>query len=103
MSVYCSPYFFKPTPVATVVFSSVVNGACRAVVVDACLSSPCENNSTCVQSGSGYQCFCLTGYEGANCQHNIDDCVAQPCLNGGVCRDLLSGFHCDCPADTSGE
>ncbi|XP_070201910.1 uncharacterized protein [Littorina saxatilis] len=78
-----------------------VNGVCEVVVTDACLSLPCENNSTCVHSGTGYQCFCLPGYQGANCQHNADDCATNPCLNGGTCQDLLNGFQCICPSDTT--
>jgi hypothetical protein len=79
-----------------------VSNTCQVVVFDACQSAPCQNNGTCVRSGSSYQCFCKMGYEGANCQHNIDDCAGKPCLNGGTCIDQLNGFKCQCSADTTG-
>lgn len=33
-----------------------------------CLSNPCQNGGTCAGDATGYQCICLPGYRGANCQ-----------------------------------
>lgn len=35
-----------------------------------CLSSPCQNDATCVDKpdGSGYTCTCAEGFEGTNCE-----------------------------------
>ncbi len=36
--------------------------------LDGCLSSPCYNFGTCAPGINSYTCFCLTGYEGLQCQ-----------------------------------
>ena len=36
--------------------------------VDSCLSAPCENNGTCINSVNMFSCQCPAGYFGNNCQ-----------------------------------
>ena len=33
-----------------------------------------------------YNCLCLAGYTGKNCDVEIDECVDTPCFNGGTCQ-----------------
>ena len=36
--------------------------------VDECSSTPCQNSGTCVDKVADYQCTCLNGYTGKNCE-----------------------------------
>jgi len=36
--------------------------------IDECASAPCHNRGTCVDSRNGYNCSCVPGYSGANCE-----------------------------------
>lgn len=58
------------------------------VDVDFCVSSPCENNGSCVDvvGGPGYNCECPAGYTSVNCEQDFDECVSMPCRNGGTCN-----------------
>lgn len=63
-----------------------------------CSSSPCTNGATCVSAGSGYQCNCVPGYVGTNCETELDVCASQPCLNGGTCNQTAPDqYVCLCP------
>ena len=35
---------------------------------DECSSSPCQNSGACVDKFADYQCTCLNGYTGKNCE-----------------------------------
>ena len=49
---------------------------------------------------NAFNCTCVDGYTGGQCQTNIDDCVLkQPCLHEGVCYDLVNDYVCDCIND----
>ena len=41
---------------------------CFAVVLDACLSNPCQNGGTCTTFVDVYECECLYSYGGTNCE-----------------------------------
>ena len=52
----------------------------------ACSPNPCQFGSTCDLDNSragGYECICVDGYTGTNCEENEDECV------DGVFRILL--------------
>ena len=36
--------------------------------IDECTSAPCHNGGTCVDLRNGYNCSCVPGYTGANCE-----------------------------------
>ncbi|XP_033874495.3 protein jagged-1b-like [Acipenser ruthenus] len=69
----------------------------------ACLSDPCSNGGSCVETSFGYECQCTPGWSGPSCKTNIDDCAHNPCNHGGTCQDLLNGFKCVCPPQWTGK
>ncbi|KAM4625520.1 protein jagged-2-like isoform 2-T2 [Polymixia lowei] len=64
---------------------------------------PCKNGGTCMNTEPDeYNCACLDGYSGKNCEIAEHACVSDPCANGGTCHEVPSGFECHCPAGWSG-
>lgn len=60
-----------------------------------CDSSPCENNSTCVNSGDSFTCICSLGFKGRTCQENVDECNPFPWL----VRVFILAFNRASPVD----
>ncbi|XP_021099950.1 protein delta homolog 1 isoform X3 [Heterocephalus glaber] len=89
-----------------VTFSGCVNGHCEEpgecicedgwdgklcnIDVRACTSTPCANNGTCMDLGSGhYECACVPGHSGKGCQKKDGPCV----INGQFLRDRGQQLH----------
>lgn len=55
--------------------------------VNYCLSQPCLNNATCINSPetNSFKCDCKRDYKGNYCQTKIDACDRNPCFNNGTC------------------
>ncbi|XP_025835498.1 protein crumbs isoform X2 [Agrilus planipennis] len=51
---------------------------------------------------AGYECLCVPGVTGRNCEINIDECDSNPCVNG-VCQDRIGGYVCECNPGYEGE
>uniref|UniRef100_A0A8C0GY29 Neurogenic locus notch homolog protein 2 n=1 Tax=Chelonoidis abingdonii TaxID=106734 RepID=A0A8C0GY29_CHEAB len=65
--------------------------------IDACMSQPCANGSTCITSGSGFSCTCLAGYTGPKCEIDLNECATPgQCQNGGTCHNLPGSYQCQC-------
>lgn len=87
--------------------------------INECDPNPCQYNSTCLEksnitlyslrdtvthlpstfyrkfsyeNASGYECICVTGTTGRNCEHNINECESLPCKNGN-CIDGVRGNY----------
>uniref|UniRef100_A0A8C9ELG0 Delta-like protein n=1 Tax=Pavo cristatus TaxID=9049 RepID=A0A8C9ELG0_PAVCR len=69
----------------------------------ACLSDPCHNGGSCLETSTGFECVCAPGWAGPTCTDNIDDCSPNPCGHGGTCQDLVDGFKCICPPQWTGK
>ncbi|XP_065940924.1 uncharacterized protein [Magallana gigas] len=70
------------------------NFACKHI--DDCLPGPCRNHGTCTDLVNDYQCDCVAGFNGKNCENNVDECLSQPCKNNGTCVDLINDYKCLC-------
>ncbi|XP_037127128.1 protein jagged-1b [Syngnathus acus] len=64
---------------------------------------PCMNGGTCINTGPDkYQCSCVEGYSGANCERAEHACLSNPCSNGGSCSETSHGYECHCVPGWSG-
>lgn len=62
---------------------------------------PCKNGATCIDLVNDYQCNCVPGFTGHDCETNIDECANNPCQNG-ECMDMINAFYCMCPDGFTG-
>ncbi|XP_064803831.1 protein jagged-1b-like isoform X2 [Oncorhynchus masou masou] len=69
----------------------------------ACLSEPCFNGGSCLETSQGFECQCAPGWSGPSCSINVDECFPNPCGHGGTCQDQVNGFKCTCPFQWSGK
>ncbi|XP_042161731.1 protein jagged-1b isoform X1 [Oncorhynchus tshawytscha] len=69
----------------------------------ACLSNPCSNGGSCVETSQGYGCVCGAGWSGPSCSINVDECSPNPCNHGGTCQDLVHAYKCHCPPQWTGK
>ncbi|KAM6258362.1 sushi, nidogen and EGF-like domain-containing protein 1 isoform 4-T4 [Porphyrio hochstetteri] len=63
-------------------------------VPSACLSQPCQNAGSCLETEQGYVCECQEGYTGQDCRDQLSE--GCECRNGGSCLEGNSTI-CQCP------
>ncbi|NWH87554.1 SNED1 protein, partial [Aegithalos caudatus] len=51
----------------------------------ACLSQPCQNAGSCLETERGYVCECQEGYTGQDCRDQLSE--GCECRNGGSCLE----------------
>ncbi|NXQ31501.1 SNED1 protein, partial [Alaudala cheleensis] len=51
----------------------------------ACLSQPCQNSGSCLETERGYVCECQEGYTGQDCRDQLSE--GCECRNGGSCLE----------------
>ncbi|XP_056010717.1 sushi, von Willebrand factor type A, EGF and pentraxin domain-containing protein 1-like isoform X2 [Ostrea edulis] len=51
----------------------------KCILANACRSNPCQNNATCGNVGSGFNCNCVNGFTGAHCENDIQPPVVKNC------------------------
>ena len=73
--------------------------------LDLCTLNSCQNGGTCMNTLESFECECVAGFTGSQCETNICD-LGNPCENNGVCfvtaeePDLL---QCSCSAPFTGD
>ncbi|NXG14871.1 SNED1 protein, partial [Grallaria varia] len=60
----------------------------------ACLSHPCQNAGSCLETEQGYVCQCREGYTGQDCRDQLSE--GCECRNGGSCLEGNVTI-CQCP------
>ena len=92
-------------------------------MINQCDNSPCQNDGTCQPLIDSYQCHCLAGYQGKNCEEKITkSCFTNFCLyvsydfiqrliyieeficrNNSTCTVTANNdFHCACLSGYAG-
>ena len=62
--------------------------------IDECATNPCANGGLCQDRPNGYQCNCMIGYYGPNCQSTSPECRPEYCSSSGQC--LMKGNQVSC-------
>ncbi|XP_027882287.1 protein crumbs homolog 2a [Xiphophorus couchianus] len=80
-------------------------GTLCSATSEKCLSAPCQNGATCVDTMDDYACICTREgvlYMGKNCDELYDGCSFVPCDN---CTSTpgTREYHCICPDGLTGD
>lgn len=66
------------------------------------MTNPCGYGNICSNKKGGYECRCLGGYSGKNCNIPPDFCNGHNCSNGASCHSLDSNYTCECASGYKG-
>ena len=55
--------------------------------IDNCKSDPCQHNGTCHDLVNDYRCYCVTGFNGTNCENSFNFFSKEKRLNFLRCRN----------------
>ncbi|XP_029024332.1 protein crumbs homolog 2a [Betta splendens] len=72
---------------------------------DKCLSAPCQNGATCVDTTDDYACICARDgvrYMGKTCEELYDACVFAPCERCSSTPGTAE-YRCACPSGLTGD
>ena len=65
-------YIYEPILYVTAAKSGSFN-RCNTCILDVneCATNPCQNNGTCVDGFNEYNCNCVAGFTGTDCEGNM--------------------------------
>ncbi|XP_074845235.1 protein eyes shut homolog [Carettochelys insculpta] len=74
---------------------------------DACSSTPCHNNATCIDIregpvGDSYECACPSQFAGKKCSEIVGQCQPHLCQSGNCINVTPNTFLCECGKDFTG-
>ena len=61
--------------------------------VDVCQSSPCQNGAACTNQCPDYECTCLDGFIGDNCETGKHGGESEDCALGGHSQEFFEYFE----------
>ncbi|XP_067942878.1 uncharacterized protein [Watersipora subatra] len=61
------------------------------------------NNGICENTVGSYNCECVIGWDGRNCDTFINQCLFTTCYGNGTCEPTDSGFMCHCTEGRTGQ
>lgn len=76
------------------------------LLYDACIKHGCPAHEICNRTAGllEYECICMPGFTGVDCNININGCESNPCNHPGFeCVDGVNGYTCRCQTGLSGE
>ncbi len=89
---HCIIYQSTNLPSITLVILAVKN-----IYVTACVSQPCQNNGSCDDLPmTQYQCTCMDGYNGVNCETASLDCASDQTEANSHTVSIEISFLFDC-------
>ncbi|XP_014328981.2 protein crumbs homolog 2-like [Xiphophorus maculatus] len=80
-------------------------GTLCSATSEKCLSAPCQNGATCVDTMDDYACICTREgvlYMGKNCDELYDGCSFVPC-DDCTSTPGTREYHCICPDGLTGD
>ena len=82
--------------------------SCTGIVCEtevlACSSNPCHHSAPCIESTRGfYDCDCLPGYSGENCQYVDLQCEDDSCHQGVCYVTDVNTTSCQCQEGFTGQ
>nr|XP_006818365.1 PREDICTED: uncharacterized protein LOC100377183 [Saccoglossus kowalevskii] len=81
----------------------VLSNETGCIEITGCIGNPCVYGECQPLENTDYECDCIPGWEGTNCDIDTNECAEDPCFNGGTCIDDVNDFSCQCPNNTAGK
>lgn len=83
--------------------ASYLGQNCESRTQKFCYSRPCQNNGTCRENDTNYECSCTFGFMGKNCNVEINQCLSMSCDNNSTCvRVSATQYKCHCAEGYTG-
>ncbi|XP_046392545.1 cubilin-like [Ischnura elegans] len=80
---------------------SFMNEFRRTIIMNECISSPCQNGGTCMDMYNDILCLCPPNWQGKYCQVDTNECsqfagTELGCQNGASCVNTPGSYRCNC-------